>query len=322
MRTRSDVAHLLWVLALVWPGTACATASGSGSGISVETKADRDLLDAAKTGDPEKARSAIADGANLSQETSPPSTLRPPPPSRPSPALPLMFAANKGYTDIVRLLLDKGVPVDIRDEKSGATAMMAAAGGGKIDTVRLLLDRGANPNARSFADWSALMYAAAFGATHFPVTALLVERGAEVNAQNNLGNAPLQLVAHNSGDTDTVIFLLDKGAKIDAQARDGWTALIDAIDTNHVTAAKILIERGANVNIAAQTGWTALMAAALKNQGDVAAMLIAKGADVNATARPVVDGRPVSKSTTALEVAKNLKHVEVVKMLEQAGAKQ
>lgn len=166
------------------------------------------------------------------------------------------------------------------------------------------------------------MYAAGFGATHFPVTALLVERGAEVNAQNNLGNAPLQLAVHNSGDTDTVVFLLDKGSKIDAQARDGWTALIDAIDTKHAAAAKILIERGANVNLAAQTGWTALMAAALKNQGDVAAMLIAKGADVNATARPVVDGRPVSKSTTALEVAKNLEHVEVVKLLEQAGAKQ
>ena len=51
MRTRSDVAHLLWVLALVWPGPACATTPGSGPGLYVETKADRDLLDAAKNGD-------------------------------------------------------------------------------------------------------------------------------------------------------------------------------------------------------------------------------------------------------------------------------
>jgi ankyrin repeat protein len=175
MRARSDVAPLLWVLALAWPGTACATVPGSGPGLSVETKADRDLLDAAKTGDLEKARSAIADGANLKPETSPPSSLRPPPPSRPSPALPLMFAANKGHADIVKLLLDKGVPADIRDEKSGGTALMMASAGGKIDTVVFLLERGADANARTNAGFSALLFAAGVGS--LKVTALLVEKG-------------------------------------------------------------------------------------------------------------------------------------------------
>jgi hypothetical protein len=277
--------------------------------------ADRDLLDAAKSRNVVKARTAIANGANLRFEDPSPRPLLqpPPPPARPPP--PLFIAASNGGTEVVEVLLDNGVPVDARDEESGGTALIAASAAGEFDTVSLLLDRGADPNARTLNAFSALMFASAFG--HFPVTTLLIASGAEVNVQNNLGNAPLQLAAHNSGDTDTVVLLLNKGANIDARSNDGWTALIDAIDMNHVAAAKVLIERGANVNLAAQTGWTALMASAVKGHADLAAMLIAHGADVNAKAF-----QGTANPTTALSAARSMHHADVVKVLEQAGARQ
>jgi ankyrin repeat protein len=188
-------------------------------------------------------------------------------PSRPLPP-PLILAAQGGDAKAVRQLLDSGVPVDVRDVESGATALMAAAGVGKLDVVSLLLERGADPNARTLAGFSALMFASGFG--HLPVATLLIEKGADVNAKNGLGNSSLQIAAGKSSDLNTVALLLDRGANIDAQARDGWTALMDAIDLNQVAIAKALIQRGANVNLAANSGWTALMAAALKGHADVA----------------------------------------------------
>jgi ankyrin repeat protein len=59
----------------------------------------------------------------------------------------LVEAASEGLTEVVRLMLDVGFPLDARGE-NGATALHAAAFSGSADTVRLLLDRGADIESR------------------------------------------------------------------------------------------------------------------------------------------------------------------------------
>jgi ankyrin repeat protein len=59
----------------------------------------------------------------------------------------LVEAASEGLTEVVRLMLDVGFPLDARGE-DGATALHAAAFSGSADTVRLLLDRGAGIESR------------------------------------------------------------------------------------------------------------------------------------------------------------------------------
>src|SRR3954471_1807072 len=65
-------------------------------------------------------------------------------------------AAKAGDIDKVREMLDKGVPVDTREDytvdrdyyqQSEQTALMYAAGGGHLEVVRILLKAGANVNA-------------------------------------------------------------------------------------------------------------------------------------------------------------------------------
>jgi ankyrin repeat protein len=59
----------------------------------------------------------------------------------------LVEAASEGLTEVVRLMLDVGFPLDARGE-NGAAALHAAAYSGSADTVRLLLDRGADIESR------------------------------------------------------------------------------------------------------------------------------------------------------------------------------
>ncbi|HUF77648.1 MAG TPA: ankyrin repeat domain-containing protein, partial [Thermoanaerobaculia bacterium] len=98
---------------------------------------------------------------------------------------PLIQAADAGYLEIVRLLVEAGADVDLvvpGDENP----LIRAAGSGHLEVVRLLLDRGADPNIRTFeapAPWrpegevrTPLLQARRGG--HDEVARLLLARGA------------------------------------------------------------------------------------------------------------------------------------------------
>jgi len=72
----------------------------------------------------------------------------------------LHFAARKGRTAIVELLLDADPPADINaTTKNGWTPLMMAADRGHVDTCRLLIRRGADPNCVSNDKYTALSVA-------------------------------------------------------------------------------------------------------------------------------------------------------------------
>src|SRR5215469_16237881 len=57
---------------------------------------------------------------------------------------------------LLRLLLDKGAPADVKTI-TGMTPLMAAAGHAKVEAMRLLIAKGANVNAKSAAGFTAVM---------------------------------------------------------------------------------------------------------------------------------------------------------------------
>jgi ankyrin repeat protein len=90
-------------------------------------------------------------------------------------------------------------------------ALAGAAKSGDAAFVERLLDRGADVNGVSGADRvSPLMYAL-FGASH-KVTALLLQRGADVSHKNVHGTLPLHYAVAYGAPVDTVKLLLDAGA--------------------------------------------------------------------------------------------------------------
>jgi ankyrin repeat protein len=70
-----------------------------------------------------------------------------------------------------------------------------AAGGDHMKEVELLIDKGADVNAKDEVGWTPLHYAADNG--HKDVAELLIAKGADVNAKNDYDETPLHIAEHN-----------------------------------------------------------------------------------------------------------------------------
>ena len=127
----------------------------------------------------------------------------------------LMYAVERGHTEIVKILLKHGVVVNAKND-SGGTALMYAAKIGHIEIVKLLLEHGANTNSKAkggkvFGNClTALMYAAEGG--HTEVAELLLRYGAIINAKDKKGCTAL-MYADYYGHSETANLLRSYGAK-------------------------------------------------------------------------------------------------------------
>lgn len=149
--------------------------------------------------------------------------------------------------------------------------------------------------------------------------------------------------AARKGDAAAVTRLLDEGVDVNTKFRYNATALFYACDHGHVEVVKVLLDRGADMSVKDTFyGFTPLALAVGPAQKkkpehtEIAKLLIAKGAPGKeialgsaiqsndaALAKVVLDsgGVPASNLSDALETAKSQNKTELVKLLEQAGAK-
>jgi ankyrin repeat protein len=122
--------------------------------------------------------------------------------------------------------------------------------------------------------------------------------------------ATLLMHAAAFGNVETVRFLIDSGADINAKNDLGATALLWA--ARDPDKARLLIEHGADVNVQSKQGRTPLMLAAFRDGGsDIVALLLAKGSNVNAR-----DG----VGDTALLLAAEIGNIETMRLLIAKGA--
>jgi ankyrin repeat protein len=189
---------------------------------------------------------------------------------------------------LIHFLLEKGADRQ-RANPHGITPLMLMAGEGN-PAVRLLLDKDVDVNARDDQGNTALHYAARsfVGDWQQRIGGALLEKGAAVNAANHDGETPLILAA-TQYRAEAAELLLDNGADVNAKTKSGRTALMQAIDgpkdfdnTNHVVyspaIAKLLIARGADVNARDAEGNTPLTIATRRGYTDMQAALRKAGA--------------------------------------------
>jgi ankyrin repeat protein len=151
----------------------------------------------------------------------------------------LFSHAKSGNWDGLQLLLAAKVDVNNPHNESGKTALMAAAMNGHPDSIILLLEAGADVNAQDTNGETALMGAALNGQP--ACVKLLIEAGADINTQDEDGETSL----------------------MKAVSPDGHRSLKPA----RVACAKLLIEAGADVNAKDRAGSTALNRAQYSHYG-------------------------------------------------------
>lgn len=151
----------------------------------------------------------------------------------------LTWAAGLGRYSIVSLLLDPDVSIS-RTRDSLGMPLEEVAACGDINTVRLLLnDSAADPNYRDRDGWSPIHWAAE-ESQHRALVALLLDRGANVNAVSSYGTSPLHCAA-NGGIVSIVRMLLENGADPLKSTCHGWTALHHAVYMGHSEVVQLLL---------------------------------------------------------------------------------
>jgi ankyrin repeat protein len=136
---------------------------------------------------------------------------------------------------IASLLLEHGVDVDVRT-KDEWTPLHFAAFNGRIEVVRVLLDRGANANAEDDQGETPLHLVSR--SNHIPeehavgITELLLERGADASARDNDHATPLQLARYR-GKLDIEKVLLDYDAKAHPENDHGLVPLHLGLEGEH-----------------------------------------------------------------------------------------
>jgi hypothetical protein len=217
-------------------------------------------------------------------------------------------ACRDGNLVVLRaVLLVDPTMVDSKDDADCTPLYIAVEKRDKA-MVAMLLDRGAEVNAQGGEYGNALQAASRGG--FMEVVAMLLDRGANVNAQGGIWGNALQ-AALTTGSTEVVTMLLDRGVDVNAQSGDFGSALQAASRGGFKEIVAMLLDKGADVN--AQGGYfgNALIAASLKGCKEIVAMLLDKGANINA-------GRGVFGN--ALHAARLFGNEEVETLLLSKGA--
>jgi ankyrin repeat protein len=195
----------------------------------------------------------------------------------------LTLAAVAGHQSLVKLILDPPYNANVNVETEDClTALLLAAWKGYTEIVKMLLEKDdVDVNKANSRGSTPLAYAARWG--HSEIVKLLLEKdGVDVNKATSQGSTPLSL-ATGSGHTEIVKLLLEKdGVDMNKAGDDGDTPLLLAAWTGYTEVVKMLLQKdGVDVNKADSRGSTPLLLAARGGHTEVVKMLIEHGATVD-----------------------------------------
>jgi ankyrin repeat protein len=208
-------------------------------------------------------------------------------------------AADQVYTAIrdnnlsqLRALLGQKAGANLAD-RHGITPLMYAAEVGSLDAMHVLIDHGADVNAQNDFGSTALMWSVSDPAK----VRLLLDHGAQVNTVARSGRTALIIAAFTNPSAEVVRLLLAKGAEVGVMDKRHVTPMSAATFGNDTATVRLLLDAGADIETADTfIGLTPLMNAAGNRNVEAVKLLLAKGAKVNAVSK--TEGLPKIQTGT------------------------
>jgi ankyrin repeat protein len=156
-----------------------------------------------------------------------------------------------------------GVPV------TGESLAQCAADG-RVQEISLFLAAGFSPDTRDKAGVPMLNIAARNGNRN--VLRLLIQSGAEVNLIADDRGSSALIDSAIGRYIDLVTDLIESGANVDIQSKDGQTALVLAVGADDEAVAEALLKAGANPDIPDSLGVSARKYSALFHKSSILAL--------------------------------------------------
>lgn len=158
----------------------------------------------------------------------------------------LVRAAENDNLEVFNILIQRGLEVNVKDNRTDKYPLMAAAENGNTEMMQALIDRGANIHAYDTNTHNALYYACRGG--HLKAVELLLDNGARFSPDSYPHpNAIIPAAEH--GHTEVVKRLIEAGCDLEVGTYDDKTPLILAAMNGHYEMAKYLLEQGARTTI-------------------------------------------------------------------------
>jgi len=223
---------------------------------SQQTNEDLMLLQAAYEGNESKLLEALINKANIDASTENGVTA-------------LVYAAQRGYTDIVKILVFNGANINHCTNDS-VSPLLAAAMFNYLDIVKYLASKGANIYVTNNSGIGALHYAAAYG--YDSLTTFLIENKANINSPDSEGNSPL-MIACFTGNDNIARILISKGALLETKDKRLFTLLMASVQNGYFDLSKYLLEKGSNILAANDEGGSALTLAIMQKQYSLISLL-------------------------------------------------
>ena len=168
-------------------------------------------------------------------------------------------AVRRGSIQDVRMSLEEGVNVNMRDRLKNTPIIIAAARG-RRDVVELLLAHDAHLEMQDIGNRTALVAAAGKG--HGDIVKLLLSKGADLGPKPPFGKTALIMLVQSTCPPekakDVIDILVKYGADLDAQEADGITALMWAVLNEDAGKIRVLLDAGADSKVKDSKGATAL----------------------------------------------------------------